>query len=102
MIIMAVTGMDLTQIGGALCDGGGSTVALCKYMVGLVCHNQAMVIVDDGAVNGSATLIIRNHDGDDSLDITIPLLISMSNVGHHNHPMNDCFDCINELKMFHM
>ncbi|GMH08745.1 hypothetical protein Nepgr_010585 [Nepenthes gracilis] len=101
MITMASNAMDLTHIGGTHGNDDGSAVSLCKYMVGPICHGQAAVMVDDGAINGSATPIMWHYSGDDSLDMTMPLPISMPNLGHDNHVMSGCFDYINELKMFH-
>ncbi|GMH22974.1 hypothetical protein Nepgr_024817 [Nepenthes gracilis] len=101
MITMASNGMDLTRISDTHGDDGGSAVALCKYVVGPFCHSQAAVMVDDGVVNGSATPIMWHHGGNDSLDMSMPQPILMSNLSHDNCAMNGCFDYINELKMFH-
>ncbi|GMH22972.1 hypothetical protein Nepgr_024815 [Nepenthes gracilis] len=101
MITMASNGMDLTCISDTHGDDGGSAVALCKYVVGPISSRSSAVMVDDGAVNGYATPIMWHHGGDDSLDMTMPQPILMSNLSHDNHAMNGCFDYINELKMFH-
>ncbi|GMH31087.1 hypothetical protein Nepgr_032930 [Nepenthes gracilis] len=81
MITMVENALDLTQIGSTHSDGSSSAAALSKSMMGPICHNQMAAMVNDGAVNGFTAPIMLHHGGNDSLVMTMPQPISMSNLG---------------------